>query len=310
MAPTVAGLDGAVVLAGGLALAALAALLALVCAGRALAAAKTARAAAADSARVLDTFAQLTRDADRQVTELRRELLAVREILAAITTAAPRATGGAPVAATQITPPESVSIRAPSENPVPTQGQFQGNGEPPSGEATVMLGRLTTAPKAHDEFHGLAVLRLTKGAAAHVGREFKLPFDRSTIGRAATNRVVLEEDKASRIHAELRYERNRFLLRDHDSTNGTLLNGAPVTEAALKFGDVITIGGTELVFTAEGFDAKDASPARAIAAFERLLERQPDFLPALQTLAFLLERDVARKREAEAVWERLRRLER
>ncbi|CAK0764586.1 hypothetical protein WCLP8_3710002 [uncultured Gammaproteobacteria bacterium] len=151
---------------------------------------------------------------------------------------------------------------------------------------------------------------MVKVAAEELGRDFNLPFDRSTPGRAPTNRVVQNEEKASRVHAELRYENNRFVLRDHDSTNGTLHNGVPATEVTLNFGDVITIGGTELIFTAEGFEAKDASPTRAIAAFERMLERQADFLPALQTLAFLLERDVARKRDAEAVWERLRRLER
>ncbi|CAK0777640.1 hypothetical protein WCLP8_590002 [uncultured Gammaproteobacteria bacterium] len=210
MSATLAGLDGTVTLAGGLALTVFGLLLALICAGWSLAAAKAARTAASKSARVLETFAQLTRDADRQVSELRRELAAIRETLAAFQVphaAAPAmALGGPPL-----------SQPAPVQAPAPTKIAPA----TPDSEATVMFGRLATSPKAQDEFHGLPLLRLVKGAAEEVGREFKLPFDRSTLGRAPTNRVVLNEEKASRVHAELRYENNRFVLRDHDSTNGT-----------------------------------------------------------------------------------------
>ena len=50
-----------------------------------------------------------------------------------------------------------------------------------------------------------------------------LPGERITIGRAPTNHVVLQDDRASRSHAEIRPASQGWLIRDLDSRNGTLL---------------------------------------------------------------------------------------
>jgi hypothetical protein len=77
--------------------------------------------------------------------------------------------------------------------------------------------------------------------------ELALDRDMTTIGRAADNVIAFSEDSnVSRYHAEIEkrapYE---FWLFDLNSSNGTKLNGEPVTiERPLVDGDVVSIGGS------------------------------------------------------------------
>ncbi|MCU0490309.1 MAG: FHA domain-containing protein [Chloroflexaceae bacterium] len=70
----------------------------------------------------------------------------------------------------------------------------------------------------------------------------------STIGRGLSNDMILEDTRVSRRHAQLRYKNRRFWLADLGSTNGTFVNGERVSEAALRDGDQISLGGLELTF--------------------------------------------------------------
>ena len=70
-----------------------------------------------------------------------------------------------------------------------------------------------------------------------------------TIGRRASNTIVLQDTQASSLHAELRPDGAGYVLIDLGSTNGTSVNGQPVaahTPHMLHAGDVITIGDTVL----------------------------------------------------------------
>jgi pSer/pThr/pTyr-binding forkhead associated (FHA) protein len=69
-----------------------------------------------------------------------------------------------------------------------------------------------------------------------------------TIGRGLHNDIVLEDDRVSRRHAQLRYHARQFWLSDAGSMNGTYVNGAVITELALSDGDTISLGGLELTF--------------------------------------------------------------
>ncbi|MFV9505306.1 MAG: FhaA domain-containing protein [Oscillochloridaceae bacterium umkhey_bin13] len=69
-----------------------------------------------------------------------------------------------------------------------------------------------------------------------------------SIGRGLGNDIILEDARVSRHHAQLRYRQRRFWLADLGSTNGTFLNGQPITESALRDGDLISLGGLELTF--------------------------------------------------------------
>ena len=76
--------------------------------------------------------------------------------------------------------------------------------------------------------------------------------DRLTIGRSTTNQLVLEDQKASRSHAEIRHlGGGRYRLSDLGSANGTWLNGRRVSiPKELDNGDQIVIGSVQLRFVA------------------------------------------------------------
>jgi len=69
-----------------------------------------------------------------------------------------------------------------------------------------------------------------------------------TIGRLPESTIVVNDPNASRRHAEIRRVGNDVVVVDLDSTNGTRVNGATVTERQLSDGDQIVIGTTVLRF--------------------------------------------------------------
>ena len=71
------------------------------------------------------------------------------------------------------------------------------------------------------------------------------------IGKLASNDIMITDPFASRIHAVIRWTPQGYLIEDLRSTNGTFLNGQPITgPALLQPGQVIRIGQTELTFYA------------------------------------------------------------
>jgi two-component system, cell cycle response regulator len=75
-----------------------------------------------------------------------------------------------------------------------------------------------------------------------------LERDEVVLGRAVEADVRVNDFRASRLHARISTERApdtgvvRYRISDLDSTNGTLLNGQPITTAFLSEGDKVTIG--------------------------------------------------------------------
>jgi predicted component of type VI protein secretion system len=70
----------------------------------------------------------------------------------------------------------------------------------------------------------------------------------NTIGRAPENSIRLDEPSVSGRHAELMLAGEVCYLKDLDSTNGTLVNGQPVTNAQLRSGDRIRFGIVEACY--------------------------------------------------------------
>jgi Nif-specific regulatory protein len=85
-----------------------------------------------------------------------------------------------------------------------------------------------------------------------------------TIGRAPTNRIVLNDEVCSRYHCEVFQNGSTWMVRDLQSRNGTLVSGEPVEgEVELKPGQVIEIGPCELLFTydlAQAFPGTSSEP--------------------------------------------------
>jgi hypothetical protein len=65
----------------------------------------------------------------------------------------------------------------------------------------------------------------------------------SSLGRVAGNTIVVDDPHTSARHAELRFARGQWWLRDLGSSNGTLLNDEPVRAVVgVRPGDVIQCG--------------------------------------------------------------------
>ncbi len=71
---------------------------------------------------------------------------------------------------------------------------------------------------------------------------------RTVIGRGAEADVTVDDSGISRRHVEILWDGSRAQLNDLGSTNGSTLNGAPVTKAPLPPDSVIDIGRTRIVF--------------------------------------------------------------
>ena len=69
-----------------------------------------------------------------------------------------------------------------------------------------------------------------------------------TLGRALDNDVVIDDPRVSRHHAQLRLRQGRYVVYDTGSSGGTLVNQQPVSEAALRGGDVISLAGAQVIF--------------------------------------------------------------
>ncbi len=98
--------------------------------------------------------------------------------------------------------------------------------------------------------------------------EFDLDaVEQLTFGRGPDNDVVVEHGSMSGSHAIIQNLGGTFQLTDLDSTNGTFVNGGPVTEATLNSGDQIQFGSVEAVFV-DGEAAAEAPAAEESAVSE------------------------------------------
>jgi pSer/pThr/pTyr-binding forkhead associated (FHA) protein len=82
--------------------------------------------------------------------------------------------------------------------------------------------------------------KLTISGATH-----ELVDEAITIGRGPDNTIVVNDPSISTHHAQLLLEGDTYRLKDLDSTNGTRVNGKPVTETVLRFDDRIRFGAAE-----------------------------------------------------------------
>ncbi|MFN8591560.1 MAG: FHA domain-containing protein [Thermomicrobiales bacterium] len=81
------------------------------------------------------------------------------------------------------------------------------------------------------------------GSSLRVGAAIPVP-PVALIGRDATSTLLVDDPHVSARHAELRFERGQWWLRDLGSSNGTWLNGNPVRAVmGVRAGDDLQCAG-------------------------------------------------------------------
>ncbi|MBF4601952.1 DUF3662 domain-containing protein [Frigoribacterium sp. VKM Ac-1396] len=101
------------------------------------------------------------------------------------------------------------------------------------------------------------------------GKRRELSGARTIIGRGSDADITVQDTGTSRQHVEILWDGSRAQVRDLGSTNGSKLNGNPLTKAPLQPDSVIQIGRTRIVFrvlpqssTPDPFDGPDSTGGR------------------------------------------------
>jgi len=70
----------------------------------------------------------------------------------------------------------------------------------------------------------------------------------TTLGRDFDNDLVFHEEYLSRFHAEIVFEKERYVLHDMESTSGTFVNGLKIDRCVLNSGDLISLANILIMF--------------------------------------------------------------
>jgi ABC-type multidrug transport system ATPase subunit/pSer/pThr/pTyr-binding forkhead associated (FHA) protein len=93
-------------------------------------------------------------------------------------------------------------------------------------------------------------------------REQPAPPGSTKIGRAPDNEIVVDDALVSRVHAVLVPTPAGLEIRDNRSSNGTFVNGYPITQALLREGDVVTVGNTDFIVAGNRLEPRATAAAR------------------------------------------------
>ena len=80
------------------------------------------------------------------------------------------------------------------------------------------------------------------------GQVYPLSEQVINLGRRLDNHIVIEDRRVSRMHAQIRAIKGRYVIFDLDSTGGTFVNRARISQSILYPGDVISLAGADLVY--------------------------------------------------------------
>src|SRR6185369_5548224 len=100
-----------------------------------------------------------------------------------------------------------------------------------------------------------------------VGRAYDLVAERTTVGRVEDNSFQIADPSVSSHHAEIHLRGPEILIRDLNSTNGSYINDARITESILKPGQTLRLGQVEMKLEVEGMPSVvPLAPAAAASA--------------------------------------------
>ncbi len=119
----------------------------------------------------------------------------------------------------------------------------------------------------------MAMLLFKNGPKA--GEIYKLGRGSVTCGRAPHNPIQVLDQKASKVHFQIKPVTEGYEVTDLKSTNGLFVNGKRVPCACLKDWDEIRCGETTFVYLASDVDLDhlpDGFPKRKIASMRTRVE--------------------------------------
>lgn len=93
---------------------------------------------------------------------------------------------------------------------------------------------------------GVVTIQIIDGADR--GRVYDDLTTPVTVGREEGNSIQLNDERVSRYHLKIQEDHEKFVLTDLESTNGTKVNGEDIQLRILRFGDMVTVGRSVLVF--------------------------------------------------------------
>ena len=156
-----------------------------------------------------------------------------------------------PVEDRRVTDPEPrrpVAVPPPPAAPTPRRADTVPVQSPPPMERTVSAQKIDPASAQPARY---VVGWLVGLSGAGRGESFPLRIGRNVLGRDRRSDIVINDDQASAHHADLvfRPEERRFILMDHNSTNGTYVNEAEIEPRRdLVTRDVVRIGSHRFLF--------------------------------------------------------------
>ena len=103
------------------------------------------------------------------------------------------------------------------------------------------------------------MLNLVVLSPGMTGRTQELKAEKTTIGRVDDNTFPIVEASVSSHHCEIILKGTEVTVRDLNSTNGTYIAGAKITESVLKPGQILRLGQIDLRLEA---DAAGAPPGK------------------------------------------------
>ncbi len=118
----------------------------------------------------------------------------------------------------------------------------------PPMERTVAAQKITAETPANKRYVVGWLVGLT---GANRGESYAVRIGRNILGRDKRSDIVVNDDQASSHHADLvfRPEEKRFILMDHNSTNGTYVNEMEIEPRRdLISKDVVRIGSQRFLF--------------------------------------------------------------
>jgi hypothetical protein len=144
------------------------------------------------------------------------------------------------------------------------------------------------------------ILRVLDGAdRGRVYDDLQTPV---TIGREEGNSLQLNDERVSRFHVKIQEDQDKIVITDLESTNGSKVNGEDIQLRILRYGDIVSIGRSVLLFGSReqiagrlaelrgelsgtvGCDEEGDHPKAGSLEFELNWSADPDVQSTLHTL--------------------------